>query len=147
MEEADALSQRIGIMAAGYLRCLGPPLHLKNKFGKGYQLMVTLRDVDGKLKANRKAFEELVKSEVAREATVQDAFKGDRVLSILLPKDVQISRVFSVLGEATLTQYGISEWSIAQTSLNDVFLRIAEEAEEHAAGNSGGKRASFWAGP
>ena len=38
MEEADALSQRIGIMATGYLRCVGSPLHLKNKLGRGYQV-------------------------------------------------------------------------------------------------------------
>ena len=38
MEEADALCDRIGIMANGKLRCLGTPLHLKNKFGQGYVL-------------------------------------------------------------------------------------------------------------
>ena len=31
MEEADALCNRIGIMAGGGLRCLGTQIHLKNK--------------------------------------------------------------------------------------------------------------------
>lgn len=31
MDEADALSDRIGIMALGTLRCVGTALHLKNK--------------------------------------------------------------------------------------------------------------------
>ena len=35
MEEADALADRIGIMAKGQLRCIGGSLALKRKFGKG----------------------------------------------------------------------------------------------------------------
>ena len=35
MEEADALCGRIGIMVSGTLRCLGTPMHLKSKFGRG----------------------------------------------------------------------------------------------------------------
>lgn len=38
MEECEALCPRIGIMAAGRLRCLGSAQHLKNKFGQGYQV-------------------------------------------------------------------------------------------------------------
>jgi len=38
MEECEALCPRIGIMTSGRLRCLGSAQHLKNKFGKGYQV-------------------------------------------------------------------------------------------------------------
>ena len=38
MEEADALGDRVGIMSSGLLVALGTPLHLKTKFGVGYQL-------------------------------------------------------------------------------------------------------------
>lgn len=38
MEECEALCPRIGIMANGKLTCLGSALHLKNKFGQGYQV-------------------------------------------------------------------------------------------------------------
>lgn len=37
MEEADVLADRIAIMARGSLRCIGSALHLKQKFGAGYQ--------------------------------------------------------------------------------------------------------------
>ena len=40
MEEADALSTRIGIMAYGRLLCVGTQLHLKNKYGSGYKLTI-----------------------------------------------------------------------------------------------------------
>lgn len=37
MEEADALSDRIAVLVAGKLSCLGTPLYLKNHFGDGYK--------------------------------------------------------------------------------------------------------------
>ena len=44
MDEADALCGRIGIMAHGQLRCLGPSLHLKGKFGDGFKVEVAYKD-------------------------------------------------------------------------------------------------------
>jgi len=38
MEEAEVLAQRIGIMAKGTLRCLGPQLRLKELYGSGFKL-------------------------------------------------------------------------------------------------------------
>lgn len=37
MEEADVLGDRIAIMARGRLRCIGSSIHLKRRFGSGYQ--------------------------------------------------------------------------------------------------------------
>ena len=45
MEEADILGDRIGIMARGTLRALGPSLRLKQRFGSGYQLSVSCAPV------------------------------------------------------------------------------------------------------
>lgn len=38
MEECEALCDRIGIMVNGQLACIGTTQHLKNKFGRGYQI-------------------------------------------------------------------------------------------------------------
>ncbi|KAL4454193.1 hypothetical protein ABPG74_012150 [Tetrahymena malaccensis] len=38
MEEAEALGTKVGIVVSGNLQCLGSIQHLKNKFGKGYEL-------------------------------------------------------------------------------------------------------------
>jgi ABC-type multidrug transport system ATPase subunit len=46
MEECEALCPRIGIMANGRLRCLGSAQHLKDKFGKGFQLELKAKIVD-----------------------------------------------------------------------------------------------------
>ena len=45
MDEAEALADRIGIMAAGQIVCCGSVSYLKKKFGLGYHLTV----VKGKL--------------------------------------------------------------------------------------------------
>ncbi|CAK63379.1 unnamed protein product (macronuclear) [Paramecium tetraurelia] len=42
MEEAEALSTKIAIQVSGNLRCLGSVQHIKNKFGKGYEIEVKL---------------------------------------------------------------------------------------------------------
>ena len=40
MEESEALSTRLGIMVNGQFKCLGSIQHLKNKYGKGYTLII-----------------------------------------------------------------------------------------------------------
>lgn len=41
MEEADVLSDRIGIMVEGRLRCIGNSTFLKSKFGTGFTAKVS----------------------------------------------------------------------------------------------------------
>lgn len=41
MEEADILSDRIGIMAKGRLRCIGTSIRLKSRFGTGFVATVS----------------------------------------------------------------------------------------------------------
>jgi hypothetical protein len=43
MEECEALCPRIAIMANGRLRCIGSAQHLKNKFGRGYQVEMKVK--------------------------------------------------------------------------------------------------------
>lgn len=38
MEEADALADRIAVVAEGLLKCVGTSLCLKNTFGDGYRI-------------------------------------------------------------------------------------------------------------
>ena len=63
MEEADALSTRIGIMAYGRLQCVGTQLHLKNKYGSGYKLTIVLKN-----NANINDVDTFVKTTISNEA-------------------------------------------------------------------------------
>lgn len=40
MEESEALCTNLGIMVNGQFECFGSNQHLKNKFGKGYFLII-----------------------------------------------------------------------------------------------------------
>jgi ABC-type multidrug transport system ATPase subunit len=44
MEEAEALSTKMGIMVqGGNFKCLGTVQHIKNKFGVGYEIEVKIK--------------------------------------------------------------------------------------------------------
>lgn len=43
MEECEALCTRLAIMVNGRFKCLGSTQHLKNKFAKGYTLIVKIK--------------------------------------------------------------------------------------------------------
>ena len=42
MEEAEALSTKMGIMVAGEFKCFGSRQHIKNKFGTGFQVEINM---------------------------------------------------------------------------------------------------------
>ena len=58
MEEADSLGDRIGIMGAGKLLCLGTSTLLKSTYGNGYRLNISVED------GHLPAVHERVKSEL-----------------------------------------------------------------------------------
>jgi energy-coupling factor transporter ATP-binding protein EcfA2 len=83
MEEADALCERIGIMATGRLRCVGSNQHLKNKFGNGYRVELTVCDAP----AAKGFMQDLMPS-----AQVEDAVNGTLVYQV--PYNWFLSRSF-----------------------------------------------------
>ena len=51
MEEAEALSTKMGIMVrGGIFRCMGSSQHIKNKYGIGYEV---------EIKVNKSSYNEL----------------------------------------------------------------------------------------
>lgn len=47
MEEAEALSTKMGIMVrGGIFRCFGSSQHIKNKFGTGYEIEAKVRKLN-----------------------------------------------------------------------------------------------------
>lgn len=53
MEEADILSDRIGIMANGRLRCIGTSVRLKSRFGTGFVANVSFNEGTDLVDTNR----------------------------------------------------------------------------------------------
>lgn len=71
MEEADVLGDRIAIMARGHLRCIGSSLHLKQRFGAGYQLSLTTADLN-QAKGDRNGTETLEKHAATKAFVAQN---------------------------------------------------------------------------
>lgn len=63
MEESEALSTKLGIMVNGQFKCYGSVQHLKNKFGKGYSMIVKCKHQDN-LDEQIKKIEEFVESKI-----------------------------------------------------------------------------------
>ena len=121
MDEADALCGRIGIMSHGLMRCIGTSLHLKNRYGNGYHIEIRFVP-EKKIAAQQFIMELLPKAELVEES-------GNNEMVYQVGKsDVVLSKVFEAMQKRSST-LGILDYGIRQTSLEEVFLKIARESE------------------
>eukprot|EP01101_Sappina_pedata_P005770 TRINITY_DN2721_c0_g1_i1.p1 TRINITY_DN2721_c0_g1~~TRINITY_DN2721_c0_g1_i1.p1 ORF type:complete len:858 (+),score=273.16 TRINITY_DN2721_c0_g1_i1:275-2575(+) len=121
MEEADVLCDRIAIMSLGEMKCIGTPLQLKKKFGKGYSLHLNFHP----------HMEEQVMKFVEGfipTAELLEKYGGSCTYQIM-QLNVPISQLF-VEFEGRKDELGIVDWGINQTSLEDVFLNVAITGDE-----------------
>jgi ABC-type multidrug transport system ATPase subunit len=119
MEEAEVLCTRIGIMAAGELKCLGTQQHLKSKYGEGFKIDVMYQSG------------ERDKADAFITATVPEAklsMSNEGYLSYQAPKSIKFSQVFTKI-ESQKRRHGIITWGISQANLEQVFLTIVKHAE------------------
>lgn len=123
MEEAERLCDRVGIMAEGRLRCVGPAEEIKLRLGRGYRLIVTLPE------RNASLLEEEVKK-VSSEATIEASLAGSIVFQ--LPRSIILSDIFVAIEECT-ERLGIKDWGISQSSLEDVFIELTQQEHQKVA--------------
>lgn len=120
MDEADILGDRIGIMAAGKIVCLGTSLFLKNRFGVGYNLTMVKNHKENNERVGPYLVERLgekvqLMSEVASEITFQIPTEyAEKFKDFFLEFDTK-------LAELDLESYGVSV-----TTLEEVFIRVTE---------------------
>ncbi|XP_025894553.1 ATP-binding cassette sub-family A member 7 [Nothoprocta perdicaria] len=118
MEECEALCTRMAIMVNGRFRCLGSIQHLKNRFGDGYTVVVRAGArgpalLEGAL---RRRLPGLVLQE-----------RHGALLRCRLPAAAaSLATVFSVLA-AEREPCGIQDYSVSQTTLDQVFVQFAKE--------------------
>jgi ATP-binding cassette subfamily A (ABC1) protein 3 len=116
LEEVEALANRVAIMVDGELRVLGSLNHIKRKFGSGFEMAIRVRDNESEAKTK-----ELVRVQLPT-AELQE-LRNHR-LSYSLPGDIVLSRIFSAIETAKQEGgCGILDYSLAQTSVESVFLR------------------------
>ena len=121
MEEADALCSRIGIMINGVLRCVGRPQHLKNKYGGGYRLH--MRASSASLESVDEWIQEMCPGCKSRHKV------GETLSYELPPAGHSLASLFRMLQENKLEK-GILDYSLCQTTLEQVFLNFARQQKD-----------------
>lgn len=114
MEEVTVLCNRIGILVLGELQCVGTLNELKNQYGNGYKLNVSFIDT----KSKDFIFELLPSAKLVSD------HKNN--FEVLIPKDdFKISKLFRDI-EDNKKKYGILDWGISQTTIEDVFMNVVQ---------------------
>ncbi|XP_062217620.1 ABC transporter A family member 8-like [Phragmites australis] len=120
MEEAEALCDRIGIVANGTLQCLGSSNELKAKYGGTYVLAVTTAA------GEEEEVEQLVRS---ISPAMNRTYRIAGTQKFEMPKQgVRISEVFQAMEDAK-SRLNIIAWGLSDTTLEDVFIKVARESD------------------
>ncbi|KAF2074332.1 hypothetical protein CYY_004353 [Polysphondylium violaceum] len=152
MEECEAIGDRVGIMVAGRLKCLGDNLHLKNKFGTGYRLTIYMNSKNNNnnnnnINNNNQSKEEIkTKNDIEIHALkvtqhriisfVTTTLQGAKVFSksneqiiFTIPRQrTQELPYFLETLEVNQNVLGIDDIDVNLSSLEEVFLKIAEDS-------------------
>jgi ABC-type multidrug transport system ATPase subunit len=125
MEEADTLSDRIGIMAFGGLRCLGTSLRMKTRFGDGYHLnLVTEPRNAEKVKA--------MVHQLAPDAKVLSENAGNLIFNIPFGQEKKLANIFQFVEKDLQEDESdrlVKDWGISHTTLEEVYLKVTNEAD------------------
>ncbi|PKX97213.1 putative ABC transporter [Aspergillus novofumigatus IBT 16806] len=110
LDEADLLADHITILSKGSLKAQGSSVELKDRLGSGYRVHVL--NVPGSEKVPGPQFDSLGK-EVHFDDTVYSATDS-----------AEASRLMSMLEEK-----GVTEYRVSGPTIEDVFLKVAEELD------------------
>ncbi|KAH9599786.1 hypothetical protein LSM04_005991 [Trypanosoma melophagium] len=128
MDEADLLGHRIGIMSKGRLQCSGSSMFLKSKLGAGYLMTISVL-----AHADRQAMEELVRSHVESAESVGSG-AGEIAFRLPMDKKDKFAGLLSDL-ETRGNSLGVCSYSLSVTTLEEIFIKIAEAASMQASSN------------
>ena len=120
LDEAEYLGDRIGIMTDGQYICCGSSSYLKSKYPCGFNINLLINSNVFNEKYKTKFFSEILKYEPKAEIKV--ASKG--IFSVNIQSNNQhINEIFNYIEESK-EQFGIEDYTVGSTSLEDVFLKI-----------------------
>lgn len=122
MEECEALCNRLGIMVDGRLACLGTPQHLKTRFGQGYQLDISTNP------ENADRLKHTIVELLGGTGQLLEQHEG--VMKFKIPKlvDQSLADLFELI-EKSKADLGISEYSVGQTTLEQIFIYFAQQQQ------------------
>ncbi|XP_067940214.1 cholesterol transporter ABCA5-like isoform X2 [Watersipora subatra] len=123
MDEADVLADRKAVISKGRLQCAGSSLYMKNKFGVGYQLTLLVEDA-----RKQEVLGSLI-AEVIEDSTHKRTFGKEITYNLPIQQSAKFSDLFMAL-ESHKEELSVTSYSIAMITLEEVFLKLGEQAEE-----------------
>ncbi|KAL1772572.1 retinal-specific ATP-binding cassette transporter [Sigmodon hispidus] len=125
MEECEALCTRLAIMVKGTFQCLGTIQHLKYKFGDGYIVTMKIKSPKDDLLPDLNPVEQFF------QGNFPGSVQRERHHSMLQfqVSSSSLARIFQLLishKESLL----IEEYSVTQTTLDQVFVNFAKQQTE-----------------
>eukprot|EP00798_Chlamydomonas_sp_ICE-L_P014424 gene14424-20430_t len=139
--EADILGDRIAIMARGRLRCVGTSIRLKQRFGEGYDVAVSVVPPD--MNASASNLDHLAQRIVDIKAYFKENLdlapnnENRMYISYLVPRERESDLITFLAGlEKEKTRLGVTDVQLKLTCLEEVFIKIARQAEMEAGGQA-----------
>jgi len=128
MDEADLLGDSIAIMHKGMLPYWGSSLFLKNRLGVGYSLRLDYAgDEEG-----RRRVKSFVEERIGEEIMVSSSSGRELGFRLPLTATAQFGTLFRALEGEEASRLHIEDYGVGVTTLEEVFLRIAQDdIEEH----------------
>ncbi|XVF51953.1 hypothetical protein PTKIN_Ptkin04bG0225400 [Pterospermum kingtungense] len=120
MEEAEVLCDRLGIFVDGSLQCIGNPKELKARYGGSYIFTMTTS-------SNHEEEVEKLARHLSPNANKIYQISGTQKFE--MPKqEVRIADVFEAVENAK-RRFTVFAWGLADTTLEDVFIKVARGAQ------------------
>lgn len=127
MDEAEMLGDHVCILSRGAVQCYGSPDWLKVRLGSGY--MVTLTRADGSvLDSSKNVLEVMQKAaprDLRQELAVASSAANEVVIRVAFRLSGSFPQVLRAL-DAQKVKLGFSSLSVSATTLEELFLRLAD---------------------
>ncbi|KAF6343916.1 ATP binding cassette subfamily A member 4 [Rhinolophus ferrumequinum] len=125
MEECEALCTRLAIMVKGTFQCLGTSQHLKSKFGDGYIVTMKIKSPKDGLLPDLNPVEQFF------QGNFPGSVQRERHYNMLQYQVAasSLARIFRLL-ISHKDSLLIEEYSVTQTTLDQVFVNFAKQQTE-----------------
>ena len=124
LDEAEYLGDRIGIMTDGQYICCGTSSFLKSQYPCGFNINLLINSKKFNENYKNQFYQEILKYEPKAEIKVA----SKSIFSINIQSNNQnINEIFDYI-DKTKSDFGIENYTIGSTSLEDVFLKINNKA-------------------
>jgi ATP-binding cassette subfamily A (ABC1) protein 3 len=125
MEEADALASRAGILAKKMLT-VGSTELLRNIHGKAYHVHIVCRSAPSTSHDEMMSLVSWIQQQLPGAEVGDRLYQGQIKMSIPVHGNIKVSDIFKLF-EHYKEELGIESYSVASTTLEEVFLRIVGE--------------------